>query len=160
MFFLKALPTRKVLLDYKKRFPVMDLEAVESALDLLRRASVLERKLELYFSAQNLSQLRFLILIVIDREKEKNGLKFSEIAKRLDVARPVMTRTIQALETMEVVAVSEDRSDKRAKIVFLTEYGRALLQKVLPGYYGIIHDFMKKSVHHQGVPDRTIGPSG
>lgn len=145
MFFLKSLPTRNVLIEYKKRFPNMDIEAVESALNLLRQASLLERHLDAYFSTQGLSQLRFLILIVLDRENRKASLKSSDIADRLDISRPVMTRTIQALEKAKAVCISEDEFDGRAKVVSLTDCGRSILHNSLPGYYDIIRDFMERN---------------
>ncbi|EIA2085013.1 hypothetical protein V4X21_004664 [Escherichia coli] len=77
MFFLKELPTRQMLDSYQKRFPAMKIDMVESALMLLRQASLLIRILDAYFAKHNLSQLRFLILVVLDREIDRDGLMAS-----------------------------------------------------------------------------------
>lgn len=144
MFFLKELPTRQMLEGYRKRFPMMDVDAVESALTFLRQASLLLRELDAYFSAHNFSQLRFFVLMVIDREPECSGLTATQIASRLDVSKPVLTRTLQTLLGDEFIQFNENVSDKRSKVFFLTPSGAVKLTAVLPGYYRLIESFEKK----------------
>jgi len=145
MFFLKELPTHQMLEKYQKRFPKMNVESVETALHLLRNASLLMRELDTYFASQKLSQLRFLILIVLDRESSSNGLMASEIAARLDVTRPLTTRTLQTLKEDGLLKFAVHSEDGRAKLVTLTTKGRHILNKVLPGYYCVIEEFMSVS---------------
>lgn len=142
MFFLKELPTRQMLEAYQKRFPDMKIDTVESALRLLRQASLLLRMLDAYFAKHNLSQLRFLILVVLDREIDRGGLMSSEVAARLDVSRPVMTRTLKTLSDDGLLDFDEHNADGRAKLIRLTTKGRRTLQEVLPGYYREIEQFM------------------
>lgn len=144
MFFLKELPTRRMLQGYAARYPEMDADAVDDALRLLRRASLLMRELEAYFAAQGTSQTRFLTLIVIDREPEEAALLPSEIANRLDVSRPVVTDTIKALERAGLLRSVRSAEDGRAKRVSLTPEGGAALDRLLPGYFLLISDFMAK----------------
>ena len=146
MFFLKELPTRQMLAAYQKRFPAMRIDTVESALRLLRQASLLLRILDAYFAKHNLSQLRFLILVVIDREIDRDGLMASEIAARLDVSRPVMARTLKTLSDDELLDFDEHDADGRAKLIRLTSKGRRTLREVLPGYYQEIEQFMVSSL--------------
>ena len=145
MFFLKELPTRHMLDSYQKRFPDMKIDMVETALLLLRQASLLLRELDAYFAKQNLSQLRFFVLIVLDRELDNSGLMPSEMAARIDVSRPVMTRTLQTLSDDGLLDFGEHGEDGRAKLIRLTAKGRRSLHKVLPGYYRVIEDFMVAS---------------
>lgn len=142
MFFLQALPTRQMLEAYQQRFPDMQIDTVESALQLLRQASQLLRLLDGYFARHNLSQLRFLILVVLERESGRDGLMASEVAARLDVSRPVMTRTLKALADDGLLAFDTHGADGRARLVRLTLAGRETLQAVLPGYYREIECFM------------------
>lgn len=141
MFFLKELPTREILERYHKRFPNMKVDMVENALLLMRQASVLLRKLDEYFSKHDFSQLRFLIIVVIDRE-QGDQLTASDILKKLDVSKPVMTRTLKTLEATGMITLSEHENDKRAKLIELTAKGKDKLQSILPGYYETIEDFM------------------
>lgn len=141
MFFLKELPTREILERYHERFPNMKVDMVENALLLMRQASLLLRKLDEYFSGHDFSQLRFFIAIIIDREPEKK-LTASDILKKIDVSKPVMTRTLKALEAAGMIEFLEHDSDRRAKIVTLTRKGKDKLQSILPGYYATIEEFM------------------
>jgi DNA-binding MarR family transcriptional regulator len=147
MFFLKELPTRQMLGTYRERFPDMELGAVEDALQLLRRGSLLMRELEGYFAAHGLSQTRFLVMIVIDREPERDGLLPSEIADRLDVSRPVVTETIRTLEKAGLLSIRGAR-DGRTKQVRLTSEGRAVLTELLPGYFARMAAFMAGGTRH------------
>lgn len=150
MFFLKELPTKQMLQNYSARYPEMHVGAVDAALRLLRRASILMRELEAYFAARGSSQTRFLTMIVIDREMEQAGLLPSEIADRLDISRPVVTDTIKALERASLLGSSRDAEDGRAKRVSLTLEGRAALADLLPGYFALIANFMARDA--QSVP--------
>lgn len=142
MFFLKELPTRQMLDRYQLCYPQMDVNAVQGALELLRRGSLLMRELEAYFSTHSLSQTRFLTMIVIDREPGQTGMLPSEIADRLDVSRPVVTDTIKALERASLLRSTRTDDDRRAKRLFLTVEGRRVLADLLPGYFLLIARFM------------------
>ena len=139
MFFLKELPSRQMVDGYADQFADVDVAQVLDALRLMRRASLLIRELEAYFARHDLSQLRFLTMILIDREPERNFLTASEIAGRLDVSRPVVTRTLQSLEKAKLVAISENADDARSRNVTLTLDGKGKLEDVLPGYFAILH---------------------
>jgi DNA-binding MarR family transcriptional regulator len=142
MFFLKQLPSKEMLAKYASDLSHQEQDSVLEALAIMRKASLLVRNIENYFSANNLSQLRFLILVVIDREPDRTSLYAHEIAARLDVSRPVMTRTIQKLITDGLLTSSNDEIDKRAKQIALTEKGQACLLQVLPGYFNEINTLM------------------
>lgn len=141
MFFLKELPTRDILEQYHRRFPEMKVDMVENALLLMRQASILLRQLDEYFSKHDFSQLRFLIIAILDREREIQHTA-SDILKKLDVSKPVMTRTLKNLEASGMITVSGHEKDKRAKLIALTEKGREKLNSILPGYYETIEEFM------------------
>jgi DNA-binding MarR family transcriptional regulator len=144
MFFLKDLPTREILESYNRRFPEMDVDAVERALSMLRRASVLMRELEAYFSSHGLSQTRFLIMILLDREPGNNGLNSREIALKLDVSKPVVSKTVGGLEGEGHIASTHDPQDARARRLTLTAQGRKELHALLPGYYELIQRHMRE----------------
>ncbi|MCO1334543.1 MarR family transcriptional regulator [Microbulbifer sp. OS29] len=144
MFFLKELPSQQMVEGYAKRFSVKDPTAVQGALTMMRDTSLLLRELEGYFSKHGTSQLRFLVMIVIDREPQRDSLLASEIAERIDVSRPVMTRTLKSMVEDELIAMETNSSDGRAKCVALTKSGENFLQEILPGYFKAISNFMKE----------------
>lgn len=143
MFFLKDLPTRQMIDGYAGTYGVA-AETVAEGLAIMRRASLLIRRLESYFSEHGLSQLRFLFLIVIDREPDRDTLTVGEITERLDVAGPVIARTLRALVDDGLVTAVRDTDDARTKHVSLTGLGREKLNAVLPGYFAIIAEEMEK----------------
>jgi DNA-binding MarR family transcriptional regulator len=143
MFFLKDLPTPDILETYHAKFPAMNVKNVDEALHMLRQASLLMRELDAYFAEQGMSQLRYLILVVLDREPGRNGqLMASEVAARIDVSRPVMTRTLQSLISDGWVEMEVHGDDARARLIRLTPTGREKLHLVLPGFYEVIDTFM------------------
>ncbi|WP_260027808.1 MarR family winged helix-turn-helix transcriptional regulator [Leisingera caerulea] len=115
-----------------------DPAQITGALVMMRRASLLIRRLDGYFAAHGLSQLRFLVLIVIDREPERQSLTPNEIAQRIDISKPVLSRTLHALEQDSLIRLASSRTDGRSKEVFLTAEGRQRLHDLLPGYFSIL----------------------
>ena len=139
MFFLKELPSRQMVDGYANRFAGVDAGRVLDALQMMRDGSLLIRELEAYFARHHLSQLRFLTMIIIDREPERDCLAASEIADRLDISRPVVTRTLRGLEKAGLIAISENANDARSRNVALTLAGKDKLREVLPEYFAILH---------------------
>jgi DNA-binding MarR family transcriptional regulator len=139
VFFLKELPSRLMVQGYADRFEGVDAAKVLDALRMMRAGSLLIRELEAYFAQHDLSQLRFLTMILIDREPGRDDLRASEIADRLDVSRPVVTRTLQGLEKAGLIAISDDQDDARSRNVALAAAGHDKLREVLPGYFAILH---------------------
>lgn len=143
MFFLKELPTKAMLDKYTSDLSSNKKDSISEALGIMRQASLLVRNIETYFSSHDLSQLRFLILIVIDREPDRADLYAHEIASRLDVSRPVLTRTLKRLIDDGLLTSNNDEMDKRAKRIALTEKGKSCLYDVLPGYFNEINKLME-----------------
>jgi len=104
---------------------------------------ILDRQLETYFNSQGLSQLKFHILIVIDREPDRTSLRQSEINQRLDVSKPVLHRTTTALTKDGYLRSLNDPDDSRAHLLELTDVGRIKLEGLLPAYFQLIAGFMQ-----------------
>lgn len=111
----------------------------------MRNGSLLIRDIEAYFARHSLSQLRFLTMILIGREPERDSLSASEIAERLDVSRSVVTRTLQNLGESGLFAISDNSTDARSRNVALTPTGESKLHEVLPEYFAILHRAMSGS---------------
>lgn len=122
---------------------VGNTDAIAQTLSMLREASQLTRLLDAYFSAQHLSQLKFLILVVIDREPDTDSLRQSEVNQRLDVSKPVLHRTVTALLDAGLLLRSVDLEDSRAHRLSLTDAGKTTLATVLPCYFEIISTFVE-----------------
>lgn len=138
MFFLKELPTQHMVEGYLGQDSEERAQSVLTVLQHLRSASVLIRRLDEYFQSHGLSQLRFLILVVIDREPDHKALTPSEIARRLDVSKPVLSRTLDRLRGDGLIAFEPGKTDTRKKEYSLRPAGQAKLSSVLTGYLEII----------------------
>ena len=126
---------------YSQQFPEMNLAKTERALRLLRKASLLIREIEAYFTSHDLSQTRFLIMIVLDREQELENISMSYLVDQLDVSKTVITNTLKTLEKDEIISITSCEKDGRSKVVSLTPKGREKLYDILPGYYTLIDKF-------------------
>lgn len=144
MFFLKELPSQAMLKSYHQKFPDMNVDSVQSALKLMHRASFLIRELDTFFASHNLSQLRFIIFMVIDREQDSKGLTPGEITDKIGVSKPVMTRALKSLVRDDYARFERHEADRRAKRVILTNTGINKLNTILPGYYALLDDFMTR----------------
>lgn len=145
MFFLKELPTKETIEKYKERFPQLNAASLDQALKMLRRASLLLRELEAYFSSHGLSQSRFLAMIILDREHNDKGLSAKTLAGRLDISKPVVTKTLKSLERDKFISIAANKIDGRGKWIKLTKSGRQKLDELLPGYFSIIDKAMSQS---------------
>lgn len=65
------------------------------------------------------------------------------MASRLDVSRPVLTRTLKRLIEDGLLISSNDETDKRAKNIALIPKGIICLSKVIPGYFKEINKLME-----------------
>lgn len=144
MFFLKELPSEKIMARYARRFPEMDIDKTRKALHMMRDASLLIRDLENYFRSHDISMTRFLILIVLDREPEAQAFTITDLVKRLDISKPVMTTTVKRLENDSMVRLEQNNIDSRYKTIQITNHGRAKIEKIMPGYYKIINQHMRQ----------------
>lgn len=136
MFLLKELPSDEIMSAYARRYREMDKAATRRALEMLQSASFLLRDLEKLFSQHGLSQTRFLILIVLEREGGR--LTGRQIRDRIDISRPVLTTTLKGLKREGCIGLDEVEQDARAVEAVLLEAGRAKLTALLPAYFTLV----------------------
>ena len=99
---------------------------------MMRSASLLIRKVEHHFSAHGVSQLKFLVLVVIDRETGRTGLRHSEVGDRIDVSKPVPSRVIRSLVGEGLLSEAKDADDARSLRLRITQAGKDKLAEVFP----------------------------
>jgi len=138
MFFLKELPTQAMITRYSDEFCPDQSQQIAQRLEGLREYSSLIRKLDDYFASHGLSQLRFLILMAIDRELDREWLYASELVSRLDVSKPVLSRAVKKLVEDALLCAKKDEDDGRAVTLALTKKSQALLKSILSGYFNIL----------------------
>lgn len=149
MFFLKELPGKAILEQYARKYPDMDVEKTDRALHMMRSASLLIRDLEAYFATHDLSQTKFLTLIVLEREPDKPHLTLTEICHRLDVSKTVISKTLKTLEKQGAIKIRQNIEDQRSKHIQITEKGRKKIESLMPGYYQLINKHIEENESYE-----------
>ncbi|CAM1348712.1 GNAT family N-acetyltransferase [Tenacibaculum crassostreae] len=71
--------------------------------------------------------------------KNKDGVTNTEINAGLRTTQPATTQAINKLIKKELIELKEDKKDKRKKIIYLSEKGKKLVQKITPIWNSIEH---------------------
>ncbi|MEM5518652.1 MarR family transcriptional regulator [Henriciella sp. AS95] len=138
MFFLKDLPSLDMIERYADQHAAGKAREIERTLHTLRAASRLIRLLDAYFARHDFSQLRFLILMVIDRDTQRDRFTFSEIAAKTDVSKPVMSRTMRSLVESGLLVEETDPDDGRVRHYSISPLGQDKLASLLPEYFALL----------------------
>jgi DNA-binding MarR family transcriptional regulator len=141
MFYLKDLPTDTSLQEFSRHYPNMNPSAIKSCAELLRIGSVLLTAFETILGRHNLSQGRFLTLIVMNRNPDAE-VSPSYLADKVGVKRATMTGLLDRLEKDDLIQRLAGHPDRRKIGIQLTGKGRRLLAEMLPGYYRSIAKIM------------------
>ena len=142
MFYLKDLPTDQTLEEISKRYHELDPSALKTCAALLRTGSDLLTAFENILSRHDLSQGRFLTLIMLNRTPDK-AINPSTLAQKVGVKRATMTGLLDGLEKKGLVKRLAHQEDRRKISIQLTVVGKDALDKMLPDYYSRIAQLMK-----------------
>lgn len=142
MFYLRDLPKYETLLSHSKRYPNVDPAACEAFLVLLRVASDVLHACDEYLLSHGLSQGRFTVLMILNRNPEA-GLSPSDLADRAGVTRATMTGLLDGLEREALIRREPHPQDRRMLTVRLTEIGISRLDAILPDYFRRIAALME-----------------
>ena len=139
MFFLKDLPSREMIESVAPKGATISPEKVLRTLTTLRGASQLLRDIETLLRQSGLSQTQFLVMMMILREPGRASLAPGEIAEKLDISKPLLTRTLTTLAEKKLIENAKAQpNDKRRRERALTANGAALFQDLLPGYLTLL----------------------
>jgi DNA-binding MarR family transcriptional regulator len=107
------------------------IASIESALHALARR-LKQARLHDHFTRQagvDIDQAGLAVLVVLDGEK--TGLRVTEVAGRLGIDAPAVTRKAQQLERLRLVSRTADADDARASRLLLSPEGRRVLKRFL-----------------------------
>lgn len=134
MFLLQDIPKYEVIRECASRYPDVDPSSLAAGLVLLRVASDLLSGMETYFAEHGLSQGRFTVLMLLNREPE-SAMSPSDLAERSGVSRATMTGLLDGLERDGLIVRRASSEDRRMQQVSLSERGRERLEDMLPEYF-------------------------
>jgi DNA-binding MarR family transcriptional regulator len=134
MFFLRDLPKYDAIRARAARYPEVDPAAIESFLTLLRVGSDVLAAFERYLANHHISQGRFTVLMILNRNPEI-GLNPSDLAAKCGVTRATMTGLLDSLERKRLIRRESAQADRRTVLVRLNDKGIELLEGMLHDYY-------------------------
>ena len=141
MFYLLDQPTEKEFDHLAQRYREMDPSSVKAAVTLLKTGSDVLTGFEKMLKVYGLSQGRFLILLVMNRQPDKSTTP-SVLAEKIGVTRATMTGLIDGLVKDGFIKRFSHKSDRRKQNLRLTESGKNALEKLLPDYWSRIYNLM------------------
>lgn len=102
---------------------------------------------ELQFGLASLFEAIGVLKSLCDEQREENNLSWAEVktlisinakpdsvlnlGQRLSVTKQALTKTLRKLENENLISRSDDRRDKRRKIIIITQLGQNILQKTI-----------------------------
>ena len=140
-FLLTQLPRYECLEERSLRYPDLDAGSVHATITLMHVAQEVFDGFNAQFDRHNISQGRFLVLMILDRHFQR-PLAPSEIAEMIGVARATITGLLDGLEKDGMVARQPHPEDRRALTIQLTAKGREFLDGMLPAHYRRIAGLM------------------
>lgn len=140
-FLLRDVPRYECLQERSKRYPDLNVGAVEATIVLMRVATDVFDGFTAQFDRHGISQGRFMVLMMLDRYYDRELLP-SEVAEKIGVTRATVTGLLDGLERDGFVRRKAHPDDRRAVTVALTAKGRTFLDDLLPGHYRRIAGLM------------------
>lgn len=134
MLWLQDLPKYETLQRFARRYPGMDISAVETFLTLLRVASDLFTGLDACLARHGLQQGRWWVLVLLMRREDLTAAP-SELAEQAGVTRATMTGLVDSLERAGLVQRIADADDRRSVRIRMTDQGQEVMDAVMPDYY-------------------------
>lgn len=134
---LKEIPRYECLLDVSRQYPELNPASCEAFLYLLRTGDELARGAHSYFSRNNISNGRFLVLILLfDCARGMPTARTpAELADLACCTRATMTGLIDTLERDGLVRRVPDEHDRRMMHVEITDHGKSVVHGLLPEHF-------------------------
>ena len=147
MFYMRVLPSRDLLESVAREFPELDPTAVEACYFLLRTGSDVLTAFDSNLSRQNMSQSRFIVLLLLKRIELRGGggdecATPSKLADQAGVSRGTMTGLLAGLEREGLIERELHNGDRRMFSIRMTEKGKKALNRIYPDYYNRIAGLM------------------
>jgi DNA-binding MarR family transcriptional regulator len=125
------------LITLARQDPELDPGSCGLFLSLLRTGDAVTELEESYLGRHNITPGRFAVMLLLGA-KGATTLKPSELAELTGVTRATMTGLIDTLERDGMVRRSVVPQDRRVTSIEATPACRALLKKLLPGYFRLV----------------------
>lgn len=130
----REIPTREALQDFAEQIPEINVAAVQFLLQFLNTSAEIHRCIfDVLEKDYRISEGKFTVMIILYQSPD--GISPSKLAEKASVTRATISVMLQRLIRDGLACSFAGCSDGRAKLVALTEEGRALMAKVLPDHF-------------------------
>lgn len=119
----------RILEEIKQTVPFASLQQ-EAALNILRTADALKRRLELLLKRRGITSAQYNVLRIL-RGAGERGLHCSGIAERMITAEPDITRLLVRMERLGLLVRQRNGSDRRMVTAIASERGLRLLDELV-----------------------------
>jgi MarR family 2-MHQ and catechol resistance regulon transcriptional repressor len=116
--------------------------SVELLVNLIYTYDVIQGHLARSVEEQGLSLAAFNVLMILSRHEGK-GCPMHELGEVLLVSRANVTGLVDSLERKGLVERVADASDRRVRLVCITEVGQKLLETTAPKHYAKVRKLLK-----------------
>ncbi len=142
---LKDLPRYECLVAASKQFPDLNPSACEAFMHLIRAGDEVWRVMNGHFNAHDITQGRFLVMMLLLEKKGTECPRPSTPAALADLAsvsRATITGLLDTLERDGFVRREPDPADRRQITVHLTPAGQSFMHGLLPTHFQLINGLM------------------
>ncbi|MEO0533788.1 MAG: MarR family transcriptional regulator [Cyanobacteria bacterium P01_A01_bin.123] len=154
-FTLKDPPKYEALLALARRYPELDIAAVETCCAFLRTATSVYTVLDNHFADHELSMGKFTLLMLLF-SSETGGLTPSDCADLAGITRATVTGLLDGLTREGWVERKTHPDDRRRLIIVLTAQGTTLLDQMLPRHFRLTTDLLQALSEDEKVQFQTL----
>jgi DNA-binding MarR family transcriptional regulator len=137
MYTLRDVPRYENIRAAAARYPELEPASAAAFVLLLRVASDMLAATDDYLAGYDLSQGRFIVLMLLYRVNDVPQSP-GVLAEKAGVTRATMTGLLDGLERESYLARESVSGDRRMLEVRLTTKGKKFLESVMPGYFRLI----------------------
>ncbi|SDQ89091.1 DNA-binding transcriptional regulator, MarR family [Tsukamurella pulmonis] len=122
------------MFQWRNEYPDLDILPMSIIGRLAQFEAVARAAIEGPLESAGLRRGEFDVLATLRRSGEPFALTPATLADQLLITRAGLTSRLDRLESAELITRTPDPTDGRGKRVTLTEAGRALIERLLPGH--------------------------
>lgn len=123
------------------RHPMMEVDTVKVAQRLRRTAALIADEVAHQLGDHGLSEGRFAVLMMLYHHPD-GALQPAVMAERLAVTRANISGLLDGLERDGLIRRQSHPEDRRRVEVGVTDQAIALIERVVPGHFGVLTDLM------------------
>jgi DNA-binding MarR family transcriptional regulator len=129
----------RITAQWRSERPDLDSTPMEVVGRITRASALLQRELERVFAEHGLAGGDFDVLATLRRSGPPYRLTPGELSRSTMVTTGGMTKRLDRLESQRLIRREPDPSDRRGRLIALTDEGRALIDRAVEAHVANEH---------------------